>query len=208
MSSLLPTILFLSTPVLYFTIEHLVAKANTQPYSYTGHFTSALAYPYLYRDRDTNALTLSPRAYLMKANFILNGLFHLSAQLLFIDNNLTWPRKIAAVLYCIGIVLVALDSGNTGRPKGEKKAVWHGLGALLAILSGNLGSVLAGVASEGWYGWVSVGLGLAGFWGFIMWARNVEGQLRGLWQRSAIYPIMGWMGVTGVWLVLTGQAIS
>jgi hypothetical protein len=59
--SLLPAFLFITAPVIYYPLESHTARANTRPYSYIRNFTSALAYPYPYLDRDTNILTQSPR---------------------------------------------------------------------------------------------------------------------------------------------------
>lgn len=106
MSSLAASI-FLSNTILYFILEAYTAAANTPSYSYTRHFTSALSYPYPYRDRDTNIPTHSPKAYVMKANFIINGLLTLVGQFAYIDDNLTVARKFLAVVYCVGISLVS-----------------------------------------------------------------------------------------------------
>lgn len=146
----------------------------------------------------------------MKANFILNGLLYLSAQLLFISNTsprLETTRTVAAWIYAIGIIFVALDSGNTGRAKGEKKFQFHGLGSFMAIVSGNVGSLLAGLAvgrGNAVYGWVSYVLGVGGLVAMGISARDREGRWRGLWQRSSIYPIPAWMGVTGMFLMMEG----
>lgn len=75
----------------------------------------------------------------------------------------------------------------------------------MAILSGNVGSVLAGFASdEVVYGVGSVLLGIAGLLGAVMSGLFVKGKWRGLWQRSAIYPIVIWMGFTGIVVLLRG----
>lgn len=202
----LPCLLFLTASISYFSLEAFTARATTQPYSYTRHHTSALAYPYPFRDKDTNIITRSLRAYWMKANFLLNGTLYLIGQLYFIDNHFSFWRKLPAWLYCIGLVLVALDLGDTATPRGEKKqSLWHGLGAFMAILSGNVGSVLAGFASdEVVYGVGSVLLGIAGLLGAVMSGLFVKGKWRGLWQRSAIYPIVIWMGFTGIVVLLRG----
>ncbi|CZT23584.1 uncharacterized protein RCC_09298 [Ramularia collo-cygni] len=201
----LPTLLFLTAPISYFTLEYLTSRATAQPYSYIRHHTSLLAYPYPFKDKDTHLPTRSPRAYWMKANFILNGLFHLTGQLHFINGQFLLTRKILAWMYCIGITLVAVDSGDASTPRGEKKqSPWHGLGAVMAILAGNLGSVLAGLGSGeegGVYRGLSMGLGGVGLVGAVLSGVFVDGRWRGMWQRSAIYPIAMWMGVTGVTLM-------
>lgn len=105
--SSLAAFLFLSNTILYFILEAYTAAANTPSYSYTRQFTSALAYPHPYRDRDTDLLTHSHRAYVMKANFILNGLLTLVGQFAYIDERLIVARKALAVVYCLGIWLVS-----------------------------------------------------------------------------------------------------
>lgn len=201
-----PCLLFLTAPVIYFSLEYFTSLATTPPYSYIRHHTSFLAYPYPFQDKDTGLPTRSPRAYWMKANFILNGTFYQLGQQHYIDCHLTSTRISLACLYCVGLTLVALDSGDTGTPRGEKKqSLWHGLGAAVAILAGNVGSVLAGFASDDVvYGIVSAMLGIGGLVGAVCSGLYVEGEWRGLWQRSAIYPIAVWMGFTGIVLAMNG----
>ncbi|GLY93173.1 DUF998 domain-containing protein [Actinoplanes sp. NBRC 103695] len=187
----------------YFTAEFIAAAAWTNPpYSYTYHFISNLGVhgpatafgQYMY----------SPLAWVMNTGFILFGLAALTGVVLL--EGLSRGRRVAtlatAVLLAAGSVVVALfpGSGDTGT------ADYHGLGAVVAFVSGNvlvilLGSSHALLGFSRRLGRALVALGIAGLASIVAYrAATSAGFLIGLAERGIIYPFL-------IGFILVGTAL-
>jgi hypothetical membrane protein len=196
------TIYFL-LPSIYLGGELWASQAYTPYYSYKKHFTSQLGIPYVYTDPQSREESFSPRAAMMNLNFIANGILFFVAQLFLLrsTNSPGAPtlRTIVAALYGVGIVLVGLYPGGPEEAKGNA-GTWHIVGAVLAIVLGNVNSILAGYnSSKQNYRLISMGLGftgLIGFVGFVVQLASGNTLTMGLWQRTTIYPTIAWEFVT------------
>lgn len=197
-------------PITYWTTEYHASR--TPYYSYRNDFTSNLGIPYAGVDKFTNERIFSARAHLMNMNFIFNGLHFLVAGICFgaatsktFNNKFKAARVIVAGLYCVGIILVAAVPGGP-KERQNGTAIWHLLGALLAIAGGNVNSLVTGMAVPAdrmVYKCACLLLGLFGLlsFGIFLGRQAPEGKDNGLWQRAAIYPTTIWEICTAVFLV-------
>ena len=192
---------WLVAAVCYVVFELLSALA-VPGYSYTGQYISALGVP-----------AWSPRAYLMNAAFLIQGV-------LFVAGAVLVARAVRARV--IGVVFVALTVVTAvgdflvgvvhgGSPLWNDGYEWlHGLGAVLAIFGGNA-AILAGtevvrraVAAPA-YRIVGTLIGIAGLGIFVLlqsyssWA--VDYAPIGVVERGCVYTIMLWQLITGLVLL-------
>lgn len=206
--ALLAIIIYLATPTIYFGIEWYSSKMFVPYYSYISRFTSDLGIPYAYDDPETGHLINSWRAVMMNLNFAANGFLFLAGQICLLratgQKTYSTARIIVAVLYCIGIILVAVVAGG---PKEHESGsvVWHGVGAGLAIFGGNINSILAAYATPSKtrpvYRTGSLLLGTGGLCGLGIFFLFNKGGMKGFWQRSSIYPTQLWEYFTAFSLI-------
>ena len=175
--------LWVVAAVWYFLAE-AIAAAAVPGYDYVIHFVSGLGAPHV-----------SPRAALMNAAFVVQGLFFPAAAMLVIGRAEAWkslPFLVFATLTGVGNVLVGLIHAGLG-------SSWHLAGAVLviaggsaAILTGTL--VLRREIASTTYLLASVALGATGLLSGTMLA--VHALPVGLWERGGVYPILVWQTLT------------
>jgi hypothetical protein len=108
----------------------------------------------------------------------------------------------AAAVNAAGNVVIAVF------PSGEPaSAPWHGVGAAMAILGGNVAVILAGRAAlrsgaPPSYGWISLAIGAFGL--LCVSALVLGGSPAGLIERGSVYSIVGWELYTAV-VILAGR---
>ncbi|GIE77005.1 hypothetical protein Aph02nite_29550 [Actinoplanes philippinensis] len=182
----------LASGIVYFTGEFVTAAAwSDPPYSYTHHFISDLGVhgpltafgQYMY----------SPLAAVMNTGMGLTGLAVLAGVALLkgLSRGLRAATVAAAVVLAAGMLLVALFPGD-----GDSG--YHGLGAILAFVSGNVLIVLLGRAhrplgmSPG-TGRLLTAAGALGILSLVVFATVVTsgpGLLIGLFERGIIYSFL------------------
>ena len=193
----------IASAAVYFSAEFITAAAWTDPpYSYTHHFISNLGVhgpatafgQYMY----------SPLAWVINTGFILFGLAALTGVVLL--RGLTRGRRVAtlavATLLAAGSVVVALfpGSGDTGT------ADYHGLGAIVAFVSGNVLVILLGTSYRllgvsRRLGRALVALGILGLASILAYGAATDaGVLIGLAERGIIYPFL-------IGFILVGAAL-
>lgn len=180
--------LWVVAAVWYFLAEGLAAAA-VPGYDYVVHFVSGLGAP-----------EVSPRAALMNAAFVVQGLFFTAASILVVGTvgaRKSLPFLVFAALTGVGNVLVGVIHAGLG-------STWHLAGAVLVVAGGSA-AILAGTAvlrreiASTTYLLASVALGATGLFSGTMLAMHALPI--GLWERGGIYPILVWQMVTAyvVW---------
>ncbi|KAF2213569.1 hypothetical protein CERZMDRAFT_96399 [Cercospora zeae-maydis SCOH1-5] len=200
--AILACIIYFVTPALYFGIEFYVSQEYSPSYSYEEHYTSQLAVPVEYVERNTGRLAFSPRGNLMNAMFFANGILFLLGQRLLLSSfkapRLATTRMVVAVGYMVGTtMLAAVPAGNKQEEAGL--APVHFIGAVLAIVLGNMNSLLTGITAERWglHKIVSLVCGVVGLVGLgVFVVSGEDSPTPGLYQRSSIYPTEVWMFFT------------
>jgi hypothetical membrane protein len=191
--------LLLLSAVTYFVSEAIAAAAWRHPrYSYAHNYISDLGVPgppsvLMGRVID------SPRAVVMNTGgFIGHGVLFLAAALL-LAPLLTGRGRVAAlvlaVLHSAGIIMVGVVHGSA-YSIAHGLFIYHSIGANLAIVGGNLLSIMAGEAvrrrgAPHWFGVISAVLGGLGFvsLGLLALRTSVPD---GVFERGAVYSIFAW----------------
>lgn len=198
---------FMASAAVYFTAEFVAAAAwSDPPYSYTHHFISNLGVrgpatafgQYMY----------SPLAWVMNTGFFLFGVAALTGAVLLrgLPGRHRWPIVAMAALLAAGGVVLAFfpGSGDTA----DTATDYHGMGAFLAFIGGNVLAVLIGAAhrllglSRG-LGRVLVAAGVVGLVSLVGYMALLEsgaGILIGLVERGVVYPFL-------IGFVLVGAAL-
>lgn len=186
----------------YLLAETVTAMAWPSGYSYADNFISDLGVPEcLVLDR----VVCSPQWLVMDAAFVVQGLIAIVAIV-----SLSWllPRgwRIASVAlgvaHAVGIAMVGVFPGSVAEEIGGDpvRMQLHGIGALLAIVGGNLWALVSGLAlARAWRGWglTSIGLGALGIAAAVAAGWTDLGLGPGGIERVAVYPIIAWLILTG-----------
>lgn len=196
-------IIYFLNPTIYFGTELLAAQAYTPSYNYKTHFTSQLGIPYEYVEPMSGLQAFSPRANYMNVMFVTHGVLFLAGQWFllraFDKPELATARIWTARVFLVGITMVAAVPGGPRAEEPGGLGIIHVLGAFLAILSGNINSILTGVAAEKWglHKAASLMCGVVGLCGLVaFFAGGGRGLTPGLYQRISIYPTQIWMFFT------------
>ncbi|GAB7044591.1 MULTISPECIES: DUF998 domain-containing protein [Catenuloplanes] len=201
----------IASGTVYFTAELIAAAAWTDPpYSYTHHFISNLGVrgPLTVFGQYIN----SPLAAVMNTGFALTGLAALAgvAMLRGLPGGRRAVTVLTAAVLAAGLVLVALFPGDGGTGGTD----FHGIGAVLAFVAGNVLVVLLGRAhrllglSSG-LGRALTVLGVAGLLSLVVFETVLvagSGVLLGLYERGIIYPFL--IGFVVVGIALRGRRTS
>jgi hypothetical membrane protein len=184
----------IASAAVYFTAEFITAAAWTDPpYSYTHHFISNLGVhgpatafgQYMY----------SPLSWVINTGFILFGLVALAGVVML--RGLSRGRRVAtlatATLLAAGSAVVALfpGSGDTGG-----SVDYHGLGAVVAFVSGNVLVIVLGTSYRllevsRRLGRTLVALGILGLASILAYGVATDaGVLIGLTERGIIYSFL------------------
>ncbi|GAA0241524.1 DUF998 domain-containing protein [Cryptosporangium japonicum] len=189
----------------FFTAEFVTAAAwSDPPYSYTHHFVSDLG---VHGPATAfGQFMYSPLAWVMNTGFVLFGLAALAGVVLLRGLPARRRRMVVALGAALGAggVLVGLfpGSGDDGTTD------YHGLGALLAFVAGNVLSILLGRSYRSLgvsrrLGRTLVTFGAAGLVSLVAFGvvlGSGAGILIGLVERGILYPFL-------VGFVLLGRAL-
>ncbi len=184
--------------VIFFLAEFIAAAAWTDPpYSYTYHYISDLGVhgplealgQYMY----------SPLAWVMNTGFFLFGItvFVGVAMLNGLRGWGRWVVLILATLVGVGGVVLAFFHGD-GEADRQGTVDYHSLGAMAAIIGGNVLVILLGrmhghlgVARKPGKAMVMLGaFGLVSMVAFLAVAGSRANVLVGLVERCAVYPVL------------------
>jgi len=196
--------------VQYVVAEAVTASGWTDPrYSYSFNFISDLGVPSC-GGAVLGRTICSPLHPVMNTGFILQGvLFAAAAFLLFrlLPGGLRWVYLVLAVVHGVGITLVGLVHGSP-EAVADRSITWHGLGAGMAIIGGNLVPIVVGShilrsRGERWLGIVEVALGILGLVSVLvlMTIMNGDNGAAGVFERGSVYSIMAAELVAGVALL-------
>lgn len=187
---------FVAAAVSFFLAELVAAAAWTDPpYSYTYHYISNLG---VHGPSEAlGQLMYSPLFWVMNTGFFLFGVTAFGGVLLL--RGLRGLRRSAtlvpAAALAAGGVLLAFFPGSAEAIENGTDA-YHGLGALLAIVGGNvlvivLGRLLVGIPPRPARAMVVLGVfGLLSLAAFLAVAGSGGNVLIGLVERCAVYPLL------------------
>ncbi len=184
--------------VIFFLAEFIAAAAWTDPpYSYTYHYISDLGVhgplealgQYMY----------SPLAWVMNTGFFLFGIT-VFVGVAMLNGLRSWRRWVVltlATLVGVGGVVLAFFHGD-GEADRQGTVDYHSLGALAAIVGGNVLVILLGrlhrhlgVARKPGKAMVMLGaFGLVSMVAFLAVAGSGANVLVGLVERCAVYPVL------------------
>ena len=143
----------------------------------------------------------SPLFWLMDAAFILMGLAVIFSNLYsfkdFISKNKT-VFYILTLITGIGVIIVGLIHGGNPLTSG-----YHTLGAVMAILGGNILIVLVSRSMDefGDYQKSTLILGILGLIAFWVMFFNVQSIYMPIFERLSVYTLILWSFLTGMFLV-------
>ncbi|MBG6054793.1 putative membrane protein [Salinibacterium sp. CAN_S4] len=177
----------------YLAAETVSAAVFTPAYDYAENYISDLGVAdcgTVYSGREI----CSPLAGLMNAGFIVDGaLFFIGSVLLatLFSGALRYVFLAAALLHGIGNVIVGLFDETTPAVGGAPSI--HVVGALLAILFGNVAAILAGASAlrhgRRALGAAGIALGSLGIVSLVLLGFDGVGLPEGLVERFSVYPI-------------------
>jgi hypothetical protein len=138
----------------------------------------------------------SPLAWVMNTGFFLFGVFAFTGVALLKDLN-SWGVRILAAVVGAGGVVLAFFHGD-GKVDQSGTFDYHGLGAMAAIVGGNVLIILLGrrrqrigVARKPARAMIGLGVfGLVSMVAFLVVAGSGANVLIGLVERCAVYPVL------------------
>ncbi|MBW1637701.1 DUF998 domain-containing protein [Microbacterium resistens] len=204
--------------VQYFLAEAITAAAWTRtPYSYGENYISDLGVPECV---ELGRTVCSPAYLLMDVSFVLQGLLVLTAVIVLGDAlRAGRPHRIArmvvavlAVVHAIGLITVGLFPGSFAEAIGGDpvRLFLHSLGALFAILGGNLLMVAVAVLAprEG-RPVLALAIAVLAVIGLGAIAAGLLGSDLGLGlggiERLAAYPVFAGLFLVGGALIVAGR---
>ncbi|MDO5860523.1 DUF998 domain-containing protein [Methanobrevibacter sp.] len=143
----------------------------------------------------------SPLFWLMNSGFILIGLTLIFGYFLKFKDNIVKNRilcSILAVITALGVIVVGLIHGGNPLTSG-----YHTLGAVMAILGGNILLVLISRSMEKFdsYQKTTLVLGIIGLIAFWIMFFNMESIYMPVFERLSVYTLIVWCFLTGIFLV-------
>ena len=143
----------------------------------------------------------SPLFWLMNSAFILIGLtlifsnFYKFKDFIIKDKILFY---IFTLITGLGVIIVGLIHGGNPLTSG-----YHTLGAIMAILGGNILLVLISKSMAGFetYQRITLVLGLIGIIAFWVLFFNIDNSYMPVFERASVYTLIVWSFLTGVCLV-------
>jgi hypothetical membrane protein len=201
--------LWILAALVYLAAEAVTAAAFPG-YSYADNYISDLGIPEVgdYEGRPID----SPLHAVMNAAFVIQGLLYLAAAVLAVlayRARSRWLFVGLAAAYALGVALVGLVHGSPANAENGS-AVFHVVGAGLAIIGGNLAAIVAGAGvrrhAPSAYPTISIALGAVGLLGLVMLridasTTGIDLLPDGTWERIAVYTVTVWQLLTGVLLL-------
>jgi hypothetical protein len=148
----------------------------------------------------------SPLFWLMNSAFILIGLTLLFAVFykfkdFIVKNNII--ISIFTFITSIGVIIVGLIHGGNPLTLG-----YHAMGAVMAILGGNILLVLISRSMEdfGKYQQATLILGIIGLAAFWIMFFSMGSIYMPVYERLSVYPLIVWSFLTGIFLLLNNNS--
>ena len=193
MKSKLAGLIFIFGSIYYFIAEFISALffKDSLLNLYLFHTISELGIPNLY----------SPLFWLMNSAFIIIGLT-LIMGIFFKFKDLIIKNKIVfyilTLITSFGVIIVALIHGGNPLTSG-----YHTLGAVMAILGGNIFLVLISTSMDSFNLYQKITLFLGVFGIVIFWVVffNMESIIMPVFERLSVYTLIIWSFITGVYLI-------
>lgn len=143
----------------------------------------------------------SPFSFLMNSAFIVIGLALIFANFYRFKDYIIKNRTVFLVLTSItslGVIIVALIHGGNPLTLG-----YHALGAVMAILGGNILLVLISrsMAEFEIYQKITLTMGLIGIASFWVMFFNMESIWMPVFERLSVYTLILWSLITGMYLL-------
>lgn len=143
----------------------------------------------------------SPLAFLMNSAFIIIGLTFLFGNFykfkeLIIKNKIVF--YILTIVAAVGVIIVAMI--HAGNPVTDG---YHSLGAIMAILGGNLLLIIMSRSMDKFetYQKVTLALGIIGLITFWIMFFNIESLYMPIFERLSVYTLIIWSFISGVYLL-------
>jgi hypothetical membrane protein len=207
---------WLCSGIIYLLGEAIAAAAFEPTYSYARNYISDLGVSECGVISEGRVIC-SPLHNLMNVNFVLHGLLFFTASALVIKALKSLSVKYLflalAGIHLAGNILIAVFHG--GAAEGDGTAHYHLVGAVLAIMGGNLAIFISSLAKELKAPLVirtlSKALPLLGFVGFVFLAIAQIYSTPiffpdGVWERISVDTIMLWEITIGLWLIRASSA--
>jgi len=143
----------------------------------------------------------SPLFFLMNSAFILIGLTLIFGTFYKFKDYIVKNNKfcyVFTVITALGVIIVGLIHGGNPLTSG-----YHTLGAVMAILGGNVLLVLVSRSMEefGWYQKVTLILGIIGLIAFWIMFFSITSIYMPVFERLSVYTLILWSFLTGIYLL-------
>ena len=146
-------------------------------------------------------LSSSPLFWLMNSAFIIIGLTLLFGNFykfkdLILRNKIIF--YILTFITSVGVIIVALIHGGNPLTSG-----YHTLGAVMAILGGNILLILISKSMDSFnvYQKITLILGILGIIIFWLMFFNMKSTIMPVFERISVYTLIVWSFITGVYLI-------
>ena len=143
----------------------------------------------------------SPLAFLMNSAFIIIGLTFLFGNFykfkeLIIKNKIVF--YILTIVAAVGVIIVAMI--HAGNPVTDG---YHSLGAIMAILGGNLLLIIVSRSMDKFesYQKITLALGIIGLIAFWIMFFNMQSIYMPIFERLSVYTLIIWSFISGVYLL-------
>ena len=143
----------------------------------------------------------SPLAFLMNSAFVIIGLTFLFGNFykfkeLIIKNKVVF--YILTIVAAVGVIIVAMI--HAGNPVTDG---YHSLGAIMAILGGNLLLIIVSRSMDKFesYQKITLALGIIGLIAFWIMFFNMQSLYMPIFERLSVYTLIIWSFISGVYLL-------
>ncbi len=150
----------------------------------------------------------SPLAFLMNSAFVIIGLTFIFGNFykfkdFIIKNKLVF--YILTIVSAIGVIIVAMI--HAGNPVTDG---YHSLGAIMAILGGNILLIIISRSMDKFetYQKVTLALGIIGLIAFWVMFFNMESLYMPVFERLSVYTLIIWSFISGVYLLRNTKVYS
>ena len=143
----------------------------------------------------------SPLAFLMNSAFVIIGLTFLFGNFYKLKDFIIKNKVIFYILTivsAIGVIIVAMI--HAGNPVTDG---YHSLGAIMAILGGNLLLIIMSRSMDKFetYQKITLALGIIGLIAFWIMFFNMESLYMPIFERLSVYTLIIWSFISGVYLL-------
>ena len=143
----------------------------------------------------------SPLAFLMNSAFVIIGLTFIFGNFYKLKDFIIKNKVIFYILTivsAIGVIIVAMI--HAGNPVTDG---YHSLGAIMAILGGNLLLIIVSRSMDKFesYQKITLALGIIGLITFWIMFFNIESLYMPIFERLSVYTLIIWSFISGVYLL-------